>query len=59
MSNYKEYKQLDLPSIDKEMLAFWAEEKIFEKSVDQKSTDKPFVFYEGPPSANGKFPSRT
>lgn len=54
MSNYKEYKQLDLPSIDKEMLAFWAEEKIFEKSVDQKSTDRPFVFYEGPPSANGK-----
>ena len=54
MSKYKEYKKLDLPSIDKELLQFWEEHKIFEKSVDQKPESKPFVFYEGPPSANGK-----
>ncbi len=54
MSKYKEFKQLDLPSIDKEMLEFWKSEKIFEKSVEQKPSEKPFVFYEGPPSANGK-----
>ncbi|NNE28268.1 MAG: class I tRNA ligase family protein, partial [Saprospiraceae bacterium] len=51
---YKEYKGLNLPEIDKEILKFWNEEKIFEKSVDQRSTDNTFVFFEGPPSANGK-----
>ncbi len=54
MSKYKEYKHLDLPSIDKEMLKFWEDQNIFQKSVDQKPDSKPFVFYEGPPSANGK-----
>lgn len=36
------------------MLAFWEQEKIFEKSVEQRSADNSYVFYEGPPSANGK-----
>ncbi len=54
MSTYKEFKQLNLPEIDKETLAFWESEKIFEKSVSQRPESKPFVFYEGPPSANGK-----
>ncbi len=51
---YKEFKNLHLPTIDQEMLAFWEQEKIFEKSVDQRPAENAFVFYEGPPSANGK-----
>ncbi|HLF64571.1 MAG TPA: isoleucine--tRNA ligase [Saprospiraceae bacterium] len=54
MSKYPEYKQLDLTAIDREILAFWEEHQIFEKSVDQRPEDRRFVFYEGPPSANGK-----
>ncbi len=54
MSKYKEYKQLNLPEIDKAISAFWTENKIFEASVDQRPKDDTFVFYEGPPSANGK-----
>ncbi len=50
---YTEYKQLDLPKIGKEVRKFWEENNVFEKSVEI-SEDKPqFVFYEGPPSANG------
>jgi len=51
---YKAFKGLDLPEIDKEMLAFWEANQIFEKSVEQKDPDNTYVFYEGPPSANGK-----
>ncbi len=51
---YKEYKNLDLPAIDQEMLAFWASEQIFEQSLEQRDPNNSFVFYEGPPSANGK-----
>ena len=51
---YKSYKGLDLPAIDKEILAFWEANKVFEKSVDQRDVDNSYVFYEGPPSANGK-----
>ena len=47
-------KQLHLPSIDAEIRQFWEDEKIFEKSVDQRDPENTFVFYEGPPSANGK-----
>ena len=51
---YKEYKSLDLSAIDKEMLAFWEEQKVFDKSMEQRDPSNSFVFYEGPPSANGK-----
>jgi isoleucyl-tRNA synthetase/very-short-patch-repair endonuclease len=51
---YKEYKQLNLPEIDKEIAQFWEENKIFEQSVEQRPKEEAFVFYEGPPSANGK-----
>ncbi len=51
---YKEYKGLDLPTIDKEILAFWDANDIFHKSVQQRPEDNRFVFYEGPPSANGQ-----
>ena len=53
MSKYKEFSGLHLPSIDKEILAKWQKENAFEQSVDLREGAKPFVFYEGPPSANG------
>lgn len=53
MAAYPEYKQLDLAGINREILAFWKEQGTFEKSVSTRSGKTPFVFYEGPPSANG------
>src|ERR1700752_3692523 len=50
---YPEYKNLNLPSIAKEILEWWEKEKIFEKSISSREGKEPFVFYEGPPSANG------
>ncbi len=50
---YREYQQLNLPSIEQEVLAKWAEKQAFEKSVSLREGATPFVFYEGPPSANG------
>ncbi|MND54160.1 Isoleucine--tRNA ligase [compost metagenome] len=50
---YREYKQLDLSGIGNEVLSFWKEHKIFEKSVSSRPASKPYNFYEGPPSANG------
>lgn len=51
---YPEYSQLNLPDMEKEILLFWEHNKIFEKSVNSRPADNSFVFYEGPPSANGK-----
>lgn len=51
---YKEYKSLNLTEIDSEILKFWQSNKIFEKSISERDGAKPFVFYEGPPSANGQ-----
>jgi isoleucyl-tRNA synthetase len=50
---YTEYQQLNLPSISEEILAKWKKEGTFEKSVTLREGFPPFVFYEGPPSANG------
>ncbi len=50
---YREFKQLELAKIGKEILDFWKAENIFEKSISTRSKAKPFTFYEGPPSANG------
>ncbi|HPE42728.1 MAG TPA: isoleucine--tRNA ligase [Bacteroidales bacterium] len=50
---YKEYKQLDLKQIGDEIRKFWEEEDIFKKSLDSRRGNEAFVFYEGPPSANG------
>lgn len=52
-SGYKEYKQLDLPAISAEILQKWDQTAAFEKSVELRKGKTPFVFYEGPPSANG------
>lgn len=53
MTRYKEYKKLDFPAFEEEILRFWKEYGIFEKSVTNREGAKTFVFYEGPPSANG------
>ena len=50
---FNEYKQLDLPQIAEDVLQFWEKERIFEKSMSTRSEEPSFVFYEGPPSANG------
>jgi isoleucyl-tRNA synthetase len=52
-TNFKEYKGLDLPKVASETLDFWKEQNIFEKSVTTREGNTPFVFFEGPPSANG------
>jgi isoleucyl-tRNA synthetase len=52
-ATYREFSHLDLPSIEREILAKWEESQAFEKSVSVREGAKPFVFYEGPPSANG------
>jgi len=52
-NRYKEFKHLNLPAIEKEILERWQQEKAFEKSVELREGAQPFVFYEGPPSANG------
>jgi len=46
--------QLDLPALDQRVLALWRERKVFERSLDQRVGADPFVFYEGPPTANGR-----
>lgn len=53
MKKYPEHKKLDLSQISKDVLEFWKKDKTFEKSVSTRSAEKPWVFYEGPPSANG------
>ncbi|MFN5459218.1 MAG: isoleucine--tRNA ligase [Bacteroidota bacterium] len=50
---YPEYKQLNLSQIGKDVLKFWDDDKTFERSVNEREGAKPYVFYEGPPSANG------
>lgn len=52
-TKYREFNQLNLPTIEQEILAKWAENQAFEKSVSLREGAEPFVFYEGPPSANG------
>jgi len=50
---FREYKGLNLPEVAKNTLAFWEAEDIFEKSISSRDANKPYVFFEGPPSANG------
>ncbi|GHC45382.1 isoleucine--tRNA ligase [Ulvibacter litoralis] len=52
-TKFKEYKGLDLPKLADEILDFWNKETIFEKSIAIREGSEPFVFFEGPPSANG------
>jgi isoleucyl-tRNA synthetase len=50
---FREYKGLDLVNVADEILRFWEDNDIFEKSISTRKGNKPFVFFEGPPSANG------
>ncbi len=52
-NNFNEYKQLDLSKIGEEILSYWKSEAIFEKSISEREGAKSYVFFEGPPSANG------
>ncbi len=52
-AKYREFTGLNLPAFEQETLAKWAESQAFEKSVSLRDGATPFVFYEGPPSANG------
>ena len=53
MQNYREYKQLNLTEIANEIRKYWEENDTFQKSLDNRDKDNAFVFFEGPPSANG------
>ena len=50
---YRESKGLNLTTIANEVSAFWESQHIFRRSIEERSEENPFVFYEGPPSANG------
>ncbi|VXD18959.1 isoleucine--tRNA ligase [Marinoscillum sp. 108] len=53
MAKYPEYKQVNYPKVAEEILKFWEDHEIFEKSVTEREGAPTFTFYEGPPSANG------
>ena len=53
MKKFNEYKQLNLPELSREILAEWEKEDLFRQSVETRKGHKPFLFFEGPPSANG------
>jgi hypothetical protein len=53
-SMWKRFGPLNLPAWEKELLALWEKEKTFERTLAQREGCPAFVFYEGPPSANGK-----
>ena len=53
MKKFPEYNGLNLPAINREMLELWNAEHLFEKSMDVREGAPAFVFFEGPPSANG------
>ncbi len=52
---FKQYEgNITYPKIDEQILKFWQNNKIFEKSISTRDENKPFTFYEGPPTANGR-----
>jgi isoleucyl-tRNA synthetase len=52
-TKFTEYKGLDLPTVASEVLDFWKKNNVFEQSITSREGNQPFVFFEGPPSANG------
>jgi isoleucyl-tRNA synthetase len=52
-NNYPEYKGLNLPNVAKTVLEKWKRESVFEQSIDIREGKTPYIFFEGPPSANG------
>ncbi len=53
MKHFNEYKQLDLAAVSREVLQQWEQEDLFHQSIDVREGHTPFLFFEGPPSANG------
>ncbi len=53
-AKFKEVKNVDFPKLELEILEYWKQNKIFEKSLSTREDGIPFTFYEGPPTANGK-----
>ena len=53
MKHFNEYKQLNLASVSKEILEQWEKEDLFHKSIETREGNPSFLFFEGPPSANG------
>jgi len=52
---YKQFpEKLNYSAIEEEILKFWKENNIFEKSIETRDDNRPFTFYEGPPTANGR-----
>lgn len=52
-TKFNEYKGLNLPQVDERIKNFWKENDIFQKSMSTREGKEPFIFFEGPPSANG------
>ena len=53
MKYFREHKGLNLSDINKDILQYWEENNVFQRSVEERQGHRSFVFYEGPPSANG------
>ena len=53
MKHFNEYKQLDLAAVSREVLQQWEQEDLFHQSIAVREGHTPFLFFEGPPSANG------
>ena len=53
MKTFVERSKLDLSEVNEEVLKLWNDEDVFHKSIDEREGNQPFVFFEGPPSANG------
>ena len=51
---YKQINNSKLPELEEEMLNYWEKDKTFERSINERAEENPFVFYEGPPTANGR-----
>src|SRR5215208_3691199 len=54
MAFEKARPQVDFPELEREVLELWERTGAFEKSVESRPEERPFIFYEGPPTANGK-----
>ena len=50
---FPEYKGLNLPNVAEELLDYWKKHHVFEESITSRDRQTPYVFFEGPPSANG------
>lgn len=54
MPRFEEVKRFDHAALEREMLAWWEQRRVFEKSAGERANRKAFTFYEGPPTANGR-----